>query len=104
MRRRRHGNGGVRQRADGRWDGSLRLAGGSRKYLYAGNRDVLIAKLQEERWRLAYGIPIRSKGLLVSDYLAQWLEVMRSRLRPKTFDSYVLVRRTRRHLMLIHSR
>jgi site-specific recombinase XerD len=50
----------------------------------------LIARLQEERWRLAYGVPVPARGLLLGDYLKQWLDVMRSQLRPKTFDAYEL--------------
>ena len=48
---RRHGSGAVKRRSDGRWEGQLRLADGSRKYIYARNRRELITRLQEERWR-----------------------------------------------------
>jgi integrase len=50
----------------------------------------LVTRLQEERWRLAWGIPVRAKRLLLAEYLQQWLEVARTRLRPKTFDAYEL--------------
>jgi hypothetical protein len=30
---------------------------------------------------------VPAQGLLLRDYLAQWLEVMRSRLRPRTLDA-----------------
>ena len=90
MARRRYGSGAVKQRSDGRWEGQLRLSDGSRKYVYAHSRDQLVARLQEERWRLAYGIPVRARGLSLTDYLQQWLDVARTRLRPKTFDSYEL--------------
>jgi hypothetical protein len=46
--------------------------------------------MQEERWRLTYGIPVRARGLSLTDYLQQWLDVARTRLRPNTFDSYEL--------------
>jgi integrase len=82
---RRHGSGGVRRRSDGRWEGQLRLADGSRKYVYSRNRRELITRLQEERWRLASGMPVRARGLTLADYAEQWLEVMRCRLRPTTF-------------------
>jgi integrase len=39
---------------------------------------------------MATGIPLPARGLLLSNYLHEWLEVMRSRLRPKTFDAYQL--------------
>lgn len=87
---RRHASGAVKQRADGRWEGQLRLADGTRKYVYARNRRELITRLQEERWRLACGMPLRARGLSLADYSRQWLEVMRSRLRPTTYDGYEL--------------
>src|SRR5438309_1850077 len=88
MARRRYGSGGVRQRADGRWEGRLWLADGSRRSVYAPSREHLVARLQEGRWRLAWGIPVRARGLLLGEYLRQWLEVARTRLRPRTFDAY----------------
>jgi integrase len=90
MGRRRHGSGGIRQRADGRWEAALRLADGSRRSLYGRNRDQLVAQLQEERWRIANGIPRKANGLALGEYLTEWLEVCRGRLRPKTFDAYAL--------------
>ena len=71
-------------------EGQLRLADGSRKYIYAGNRRELVTWLQEERWRLASGMPVRARGLTLADYSTQWLEVMRRRLRPTTFAGYEL--------------
>lgn len=90
MARRRYGSGSIVHRADGRWEGRLRLADGNRRFVYARDRKQVIARLQEERWRLATGIPAPARGLLTSDYLKQWPEVMRCRLRPRTFDSYQL--------------
>ena len=48
------------------------------------------ARLQEERWRLASGMPLTTRGLMLADYAEQWLEVMRCRLRPTTFAGYEL--------------
>lgn len=87
---RRHGSGSVKHRGDGRWEGQLRLADASRKYVYARNRRELITRLQEERWRLACGLPVRARGLSLADYAEQWLEVMPCRLRPTTFAGYEL--------------
>jgi integrase len=99
MARRRYGSGTVTKRPDGRWEGQIRLTDGSRRFVYARDRRELITRLQEERWRLACSIPVRAKGLLLRDYFEQWLEVMRCRLRPKTFDTYeVCLRRVEREL------
>lgn len=71
-------------------EGQLRLADGTRKYIYAGNRRELVTRLQEERWRLASGMPVRARGFTRADYSTQWLEVMRRRLRPTTLAGYEL--------------
>ncbi len=55
---RRHGSGAVKRRSDGRWEGQLRLADGSRKYVYVRNRRELITRLQEER----LAAPLRDTG------------------------------------------
>ena len=99
MGRRRYGSGGIRQQPDGRWEGSLRLADGSRRSLYGRNRDQLVARLQEERWRIASGIPRKANCLTLAEHLSEWLELCRGRLRPKTFDSHALsVRRVQPQL------
>ena len=90
MAKRRYGSGAVKLRSDGRWEGQFRLADGSRRSVYAHSREEVVARLQEERWRLISGIPVRSKGLLVGVYLQQWLDVARTRLRPRTIDAYEL--------------
>jgi hypothetical protein len=40
--------------------------------------------------RIAIGIPRSANGLTLGEYLSEWLEVCRRRLRPKTFESYAL--------------
>lgn len=104
MARRRNGTGAVKRRLDGRWEPlhsqlasragcgrrsvQLRLADGSRKYLYARARDQLLVRLREERWRLAWGIPISTKGLRLAEYVEQWLDIIKARVRPRTFEAY----------------
>ena len=90
MPRRRYRLGGIRKRSDGRWEGRLWLSDGSRRYVYARNRALLVARLQEERWRLAWGVPVKARGLLLNQYFKEWLSVARTRLRPRTFDAYEL--------------
>jgi len=90
MSKRRYGSGAVKLRADGRWEGQLRLAGGSRKYVYAHSRADVLVRLREERWRLQSGIPVRARGLQLSAYVKEWLAVTRSRVRPRTYDAYEL--------------
>ena len=73
MARRRYGSGGVTKRADGRWEGRLWLADGSRRSIYARNREQCGATAGGA---LAAGLgDFRANGLLLGDYLRQWLEV-----------------------------
>ena len=88
--KRRYGSGAIKLRGDGRWEGQLRLAGGGRKYVYARSRAYVVVRMREERWRLAYGIPVRARGLLLGAYIKEWLAVTRSRVRPRTYDAYEL--------------
>jgi integrase len=90
MARRRYGSGSVTLRSDGRWEGQLRLPNGSRRFVYGRDRRQVVGRLQEERWRIAAGIPRRANGLTLGEYLPEWLEICHKRLRPKTFESYVL--------------
>jgi len=97
--RRRYGSGAIKLRSEGRWEGQLRLAGGSRKYVYARSRADVVVRLREERWRQANGIPLPTKGLLLGSFLQEWLAVTPSRVRPRTFEAYELsVRRIERRL------
>ena len=69
MTRRRYGSGSVTLRSDGRWEGQLRLPNGARRFVYGRDRRQLVARLQEERWRIAAGIPRRANGLTLGEYL-----------------------------------
>ena len=83
MARRRYGAGAVKRRADGRWEGQLRLPDGTRRYVYAADQRQLVSRLQAERWRIANWIPRKANGLTLGEYLPVWLEVCRGRLRPQ---------------------
>lgn len=98
MAKRRYGLGAITYRKDGRWEGRIRLADGSRHSVYARDRLRVITRLREERWQLEYGIPLPARGLLLG-VLHQWLEVIRTRVRQRTLDSYELnARRLEREL------
>lgn len=77
------------QRSDGRWGAALRLAGQSRRYVYATTRDGVQKKLrallsaQDDGHRITS--PTRQK---FAAYLRQWLEHMTPRVRPNTLRSY----------------
>jgi integrase len=90
MGKRANGQGAVYLRGDGRWEGQLRLPAGGRKSVYARTRRDLLRKLREANWMLAQGLPVSSRNQALSTFLASWLEVVRHRIRPSTYDTYEL--------------
>ncbi|MDQ6878929.1 MAG: hypothetical protein M3082_14810 [Candidatus Dormibacteraeota bacterium] len=52
MARRNRGLGAVFLRADGRWEGQIRIGGGRRRSFYARTRRDLVHKLADARWGL----------------------------------------------------
>ena len=89
MARRARGAGAVFQRADGRWEAQLRIGPSRRRSLYAQTRGDVVAKLDQARWSMALGLPVRMPVTrTVADYLNDWLEVTKGRVRCSTFENY----------------
>jgi integrase len=99
MARRAYGHGAIYRRADGRWEAQLRLAAGGRKSFYGKTRREAATKLAEVSWMIASQLPVRCGRLTVAQYLDDWLEVTRRRVRPSTIVNYELnVKRLGEHL------
>ena len=95
MARRAKGEGAVYLRGDGRWEAQLRLGVGKRKSVYGRTRREVLGKLREARWALKRGLPVSSRKLTLGGFLERWLEMVRSRVRASTYESYELnARRT----------
>jgi integrase len=58
--------------------------------VYARTRRDLLRKLREASWTLAQGLPVSSRNQTLRAFLSSWLEVVRHRIRPSTYDSYEL--------------
>jgi integrase len=87
--RRGNGEGTIRQRADGRWEGQLSLPGGKRKSVYGKTkkeaRDALRAALKKLDEGIDRGAPAQTLG----EFLERWLaDTVRPRLAPKTHKTY----------------
>jgi integrase len=93
-RRRKHGEGGIRKRPDGRFEATvdLGLVDGkrTRRYFYAKTEREVIALLQDEQRKQVHGLSTRGGAETVDAYLARWLEtwIKPPRKRPQTYDSY----------------
>ncbi|MHB1527595.1 MAG: tyrosine-type recombinase/integrase [Candidatus Dormibacteria bacterium] len=91
-RRRGQGEGTIRHRADGRWEGRIDLGWEGGKHqsrsLYGRTRQDVVLKLRQAQHQLATGLPVVDERMTVDSYLAEWLHVVEPRLRPSTFTRY----------------
>jgi integrase len=86
----RRGNheGSITQLADGRWQARIMLEGGKRKAFYGKTRQGVAAKLTAALHDQQKGLPVVSEQQTVEQYLAYWLEIMRAKLRPRTWKRH----------------
>ena len=92
-KRRPSGDGMVRKREDGRWEGRIVVGHKENgdsifRYIYAGTQKELTAKLRQNID--AYqGIDLTEQSkITLSEWLARWLEQMPATLRPSTLEHY----------------
>lgn len=99
MSRRKAAKGaGLRQRADGRWEGRLRLGNGQRKSVFGKTKDEARRKLAEVAVEHDKGLPVHDDALRLKTWLAEWLEtVVDADNRPRTVEGYRIV--VERHLV-----
>lgn len=89
--KRGHGDGGIHQRADGRWEARLDLPDGKRKSYYGKTRLEVRDKLRMAQRKLEEGLDLGTREQSVGQFLDRWLaDVAKARVRPSTFDSYAL--------------
>jgi len=89
MTRRNRGLGAVFLRADGRWEGQIRIGGGRRRSFYARTRGDLVRKLADARWALGEGLPVSAGTQSLRAYLEYWLMVCRARCRPSRWSPMI---------------
>ena len=92
-RRRPSGDGMVRKREDGRWEGRIVIGHKENgdsifRYIYANTQKELTAKLRQNID--AYqGVDLTEESkMTLSAWLDRWLEQMASVLRPNTLEPY----------------
>ena len=92
-KRRPSGDGMVRKREDGRWEGRSvvghKASGDSIfRYIYAGTQKELTAKLRQNI-DIYQGIDLTEQSrMTLSEWLEQWLEQLTVTLRPSTVEHY----------------
>ena len=101
-RRRGHGEGSIRKRADGRWEALLSVGydgrGRRNRQSFLGRtRGEVQRKLDDARQRVAAGEAVADDRRSVAEFLEQWLEHAQQRVRPRTFERYEAI--VRQHLI-----
>ncbi len=91
--RRRRGEGSVRQRANGLWEGTVTVGAGEaggqrRRSVYGHSLAEVQGKLRELQRQMAEGLPLMDQRMTVGSFLTKWLETIEPRLRPSTFTRY----------------
>ncbi len=91
-RRRGQGEGTIRLRADGRWEGRIELGWERGKHrarsVYGCTRQDVVLKLRQLRRQLDEGQPVVDERITVGNFLAEWLQVVEPRLRPSSFSRF----------------
>lgn len=97
-RRRSNGEGGINQRANGKWEARITLPGGKRRSFYAATKAEALAKLQDARRTVDDGRPLGPERLTVQMWLQQWLQdTVATTTRPATAKRYGEI--CRRHII-----
>lgn len=99
---RAHGEGTVRQRADGRWEARVTIAWDGarqiRRSFYGKTEREAVRKMHEALARLRQGVPVGPEQETIRSYLTRWLEeTARPRVAPRTYETYEMI--CRAHLI-----
>lgn len=88
--RRRNGEGTIYERADGRWEGQIRLGVGQRKRVYGRTEGEVRRQLTAIARELDLGLPVQQRDgrVRLGDFLADWLERIRPTIKPLTHARY----------------
>jgi integrase len=93
-RKRGQNEGSIHHRRDGRWEARLNLGWHDgkrvRKGYFAATREEVAKLLAAAKTEHDRGVPISHSGITVAKYLTDWLETVRSSVRPRTYESYEL--------------
>lgn len=88
-KRRKHGEGTLFKRSDGRYQASFVASDGKRKYFYAWKSSEALEKMRKAQQEDQKGLLSSGKKMLLRDYLPQWLEtVEKPKVRLSSYKQY----------------
>lgn len=88
-KRRKHGEGTLFERSDGRWQASFIASNGKRQYFYGVKSSEALEKMRKAQHEDQKGLLSTGKRMSLRDYLPQWLEtVKKPKLRASTYTQY----------------
>ncbi len=95
-KRRGHGEGTIKQRSDGRWEGQVSLPDGRRKSVYGKTRREAQDKLRAALRDLDAGLDLSAGRQTFDHFLHQWLSAsVRPAVATKTYEGYESIVRVR---------
>ena len=86
--RRSNGEGTLTQRPNGRWQGRVWLPDGTRRSFAGKLRSEVVKKMAEASRMAQQGLPVPKERVTVAAFLADWLDSVQHRLKPKTVARY----------------
>lgn len=87
-KRRKHGEGSVYKRKDGRYSGFITLEDHTRKYFYGGTEQEVVKKIRVALHELEQGTLATGPQQTVKQFLEYWLEdVQKTRVRTVTYEN-----------------
>lgn len=88
-KRRGHGEGSIKQRADGLWEARISLPDGKRRSFYGKTRKEAQDKLRAALRDLDAGLDLSAGRQTLAQYMTRWLaDVAQPKVRASTYKSY----------------
>src|SRR5215213_8466424 len=95
-KRRGHGEGSIKQRADGLWEARVSLTGGKRRSFYGKTRREAQDKLRSALRDLDAGLELSADRQTVAQFLEKWLAAsVKPSVKVKTYEGYESIVRVR---------
>lgn len=86
--KRGNSEGSITKRSDGRWEARVTLPGGKRKSFYAKSRQEVARRLAEALRDRDKGLPIVGERQTTAQFLAAWLDVVKTTIGVGTSKTY----------------